>query len=64
MIKKMLKIEKGSSKPNTNKIGNITMEQIKEIAIKKISYSNCFNVDHLCNSIIGTARSMGLEVVQ
>jgi large subunit ribosomal protein L11 len=57
LIMKMLKIEKGSGKPNTAKIGSLTKAQIKEIAEKKMSDLNAND-----KTIEGTARSMGVDI--
>lgn len=62
LIKKALKLEKGSSKPNTEKVGKITRAQLKEIAETKMPDLNAHDIDHAINIIAGTARSMGIEV--
>jgi len=54
----------GSKEPNKTKVGSLTMAQIKEIAKEKIKDMNATDVDAAARSIAGTARSMGVDVVQ
>ena len=63
LLKKAAKIEKGSGEPNKNKIGKVSMKQVREIAELKLPDLNTTNVDSAMRSVAGTARSMGLEVV-
>ncbi len=63
LIKKAAGIKKGSGKPLTDKIGKITKAQLKEIAEKKMPDLNAVSVDAAMNTIAGTARQMGVEVV-
>lgn len=56
-------IEKGSGEPNKTKVGSVTQEQIREIAQLKLQDLNTTDVDAACRTIAGTARSMGLNVV-
>lgn len=62
LIKSLLLLEKGSSFPNKNKVGKITYDQLKEIAMKK--YADIFvnSEQAAINTIIGTAKSMGIEI--
>lgn len=62
LIKKALKIEKGSGKPNREKIGTITRDQIEEIAKLKLSDLNTTNLESAMRTIEGTAKSLGLEI--
>jgi large subunit ribosomal protein L11 len=62
LILKVLKKEKGSGKPNTEKIGSITKAQVKEIAEKKMVDLNANDLDAAMKIISGTARSMGVDV--
>jgi large subunit ribosomal protein L11 len=62
LILKALKQEKGSGKPNTKKIGTITKAQAREIAEKKMPDLNANSVDQAVKIIVGTARSMGVDV--
>ena len=59
---KAAKVEKGSGEPNRNKVGSVTAAQIEEIAKLKMPDLNCKDLDGAVRSIMGTARSMGLEV--
>lgn len=62
MIKKAAKIEKGSGKPLTEKIGSITKAQLREIAEKKLPDLNTQDVEQAMKIITGTARQMGVEI--
>ena len=64
LIREKIKLEKGSGRPNTEKVGKITMDQIKEIAAVKKDQLNAIDVEGACKVIAGTARSMGVEVVE
>ncbi|MDF1702689.1 MAG: 50S ribosomal protein L11 [Planctomycetota bacterium] len=55
-------IDKGSGTPNTEKVGKVTRDQLKEIAGRKMADLNAFNIDAAAEIIAGTARSMGLVV--
>ena len=63
LIREKIKLDKGSGKPNTEKVGKITKAQIQEIAEIKKDQLNAIDVDGACKIIAGTARSMGVEVV-
>ena len=63
LIKKACKIESGSGKPNKDKVAKITKEQIKEIATLKMPDLNAASLESAMSMIAGTARSMGIEVV-
>ena len=56
------KIKKGSSEPNKSKVGNISWDQIREIAENKMPDLNCFTIDSAMTMVAGTARSMGVTV--
>lgn len=62
LLKKAAGIQKGSGEPNKNKVGTVTEAQVREIAELKIKDLNTDSIDNACNSIRGTARSMGLIV--
>lgn len=62
LILKALGKEKGSGKPNTDKIGTITKKQVKEIAEKKMADLNANDIDAAMKIIEGSARSMGVDV--
>lgn len=62
LLMKAANITKGSSEPNKVKVATVTEAQIREIAEMKMQDLNTDNVDNACNSIKGTARSMGIIV--
>jgi len=62
-IKKAAKIEKGAKKPGSEKVGKITKAQVREIAEKKMPDLNCHTIESAMQQIIGTARNMGVDVV-
>ena len=64
LIKKAIKIESGSAVPNKQKVGKITTAQVKEIAELKMPDLNAASVEAAMRMIAGTARSMGVEVVE
>jgi large subunit ribosomal protein L11 len=64
LLKKAAGIEKGSAEPNRNKVGRVTREQCREIARTKLPDLNATDIESATNMIAGTARSMGLEVVE
>jgi large subunit ribosomal protein L11 len=63
MIKKALGLKIASKKPGREPAGNITKEQVKEIAEKKMGDLNTDVLDSAIKSVSGTARSMGIKVV-
>lgn len=62
LLMKSAKLEKGSGEPNRNKVGTISMQQIEEIATLKMPDLTARDMEAAKRSILGTARSMGLEV--
>jgi large subunit ribosomal protein L11 len=64
LIKKALGIESGSAEPNKNKVGTLTMDQVREIAEVKIKDTNAGSVETCMKSVMGTARSMGVNVAK
>ena len=62
MIKKKLSLQKGSGKPNTEKVGKLTQIQLEEIAKEKMADLNANDVEAAKKIIAGTARSMGIDV--
>ncbi len=62
LIKKAIKIEKGSGKPNREKVAKITKEQVKQIAEQKMEDLNAASVEAAMSMVEGTARSMGVTV--
>ncbi|MGB9716686.1 MAG: 50S ribosomal protein L11 [Thermodesulfovibrionales bacterium] len=63
LLKKAAGIIKGSSTPNKEKVGKVTLTQIKEIAQKKLPDLNAYSLDEAVKIIKGTARSMGIEII-
>jgi len=63
LIKKAIGLEKGSAKPNSSKVGKITKEQVRKIAETKMQDLNAGSVEAAMSMVAGTARSMGVEVV-
>ena len=63
LLKKAAGIPKGSGEPHINKVGKVTMAQVKEIAELKAPDLNSHDVEAAMQMVMGTARSMGLEVV-
>lgn len=62
MLLKAAGIQKGSGTPHTNKVGKVTMDQVREIAQTKMEDLNANDIDAAAKIIAGTARSMGIEV--
>ncbi|HOS99519.1 MAG TPA: 50S ribosomal protein L11 [Acidobacteriota bacterium] len=62
LLKQMAKIAKGSPEPNKNKVAKLSMAQVKDIAKTKLPDLNCYDVDAAVKIIMGTARSMGIEI--
>lgn len=63
LLKQAAGIPKGSGEPNKNKVGKVKMDQVREIAQIKLPDLNTDDVEQACRTIAGTARSMGLDVV-
>ena len=63
LIKKAVGIESGSGEPNRKKVGKITKAQIQEIAQKKMPDLNTIDLEAAMRMVAGTARSMGIDVV-
>ena len=63
LIKKACGIESGSGVPNKTKVAKITLEQVKKIAEQKMPDLNAASIETAISMIAGTARSMGVEVV-
>lgn len=64
LLCKAANIEKGSANPNREKVAKITMEEVKKIAKLKQSDLNAVNLKGATKQICGTARSMGIEIVE
>ena len=62
LLRKAIGVEKGSAEPNRVKVGKITKHQLREIAEIKMKDLNAIDIDGAEKQIVGTARSMGVEV--
>jgi large subunit ribosomal protein L11 len=63
LLLKAAGLEKGSSIPNKDKVGRVTRDQLMDIAKQKMNDLNAQDMDNAVNIIAGTARSMGIEIV-
>jgi large subunit ribosomal protein L11 len=63
LLKKAAGIEKGSSEPNRTKVGKVTRSQVREIAEIKMKDMNAIDLEDAMRQVEGTARNMGLQVV-
>ena len=64
LLKKAAKVDKGSSEPHADKVGTVSMESVQEIAQLKVPDLNATDLDSAVQTILGTARSMGLDVAK
>jgi large subunit ribosomal protein L11 len=64
LLKKAANIAKGSGVPNKTKVGTVTAQQVQEIAKLKLPDLNTDSIDSAVRSVRGTARSMGLDVIE
>ena len=64
LIKKYAKVKKGSSKGSSETVGSLTKEQLKEIAEIKLPDLNAYSVEEAMNIVAGTAKNMGIEIVE
>jgi large subunit ribosomal protein L11 len=62
LLKREASIAKGSGEPNKTKVGSVTMKQVEQIAKLKLPDLNCSDLKAAVNTVLGTARSMGVEV--
>ena len=62
-LKEAAKVQKGSAQPNRDKVGQVTWDQVREIAQDKMPDMNRFTLEAAMRMIAGTARSMGINVV-
>jgi large subunit ribosomal protein L11 len=63
-LKKMAKLEGGSKTPGRGFVGSVTMDQVREIAKTKMADLNTDDIDNAVKTIAGSARSMGIQVVE
>ena len=64
LLKKAAGVEKGSGEPNREKVGKITRDQVREIAEIKMSDLNAIDIEGAMRQIEGTARQMGIDIIQ
>ena len=64
LLKKAAGVEKGSAQPNREKVGKVTRAQIREIAELKMKDLNAVDLEGAMRQIEGTARNMGLQIVE
>lgn len=62
LLRKIAGVEKGSDSQNKKKVGRVSMKQIEEIAQQKMKDLNAITIDGAIKQILGTAKSMGIEV--
>lgn len=62
LIKKKINLQKGSGKPNTEKVGKLTKTQVEEIAKEKMTDLNANDLEAAKRIVAGTARSMGVDI--
>jgi large subunit ribosomal protein L11 len=63
LLKKAANVAKGSGVPNKEKVGKVTKADVRKISEAKIKDLNAYDLDHADRIIAGTARSMGIEIV-
>ncbi|MBI2556417.1 MAG: hypothetical protein HYW13_03200 [Planctomycetes bacterium] len=63
LLKQLAGVAKGSSEPNKQRVGQVNKQQLKEIATRKLADLNADNLDAAVRIIEGTARNMGIKVV-
>ena len=62
LIKKALKLDKGSGEPNTKKVGKLNQKQLAEIAEQKMTDLNAYDIEAAKKIVAGTAKQMGIEI--
>ena len=62
LLKRAAKIAKGAADPKRDRIGTVTMAQVREIAQTKLVDLNCYDIDAAMKIVAGTARSMGIAI--
>jgi large subunit ribosomal protein L11 len=63
LLKRAANLAKGSAEPNKNKVGTVTAKQVEEIAKTKMPDLNCTTLEAAMQTVRGTARSMGIDVI-
>lgn len=64
LLKRAAKVAKGSADPKREKVGKVSMKQVREIADQKFKELNCKDVEAAVRTIAGTARSLGIQVTE
>ena len=64
LIREELKLQKGSGRPNTEKVGSITREQLEKIANIKMKQMNAVDLERAIKTVAGTTRSMGVTIAE
>jgi large subunit ribosomal protein L11 len=64
LLKRAANIAKGSGEPNRSKVGTVTAKQVEDIAKLKLPDLNCVDLSAAVKTVAGTARSMGIDVIQ
>ncbi len=64
LIRKKVNVKKGSARPNVTKVGKLTMKDVEDIANLKLPDLNAFDLSAAKKIVMGTARSMGVEIVE
>ena len=62
LLKRAAKVAKGAADPKREKVGSVTLAQVREIAQTKLVDLNCYDIDAAMKIVAGTARSMGIAV--
>jgi large subunit ribosomal protein L11 len=63
-IRRAARLQKGASEAGRETVGSVTMAQLREIAEQKMQDLNCHDMDAACRMLAGSARSMGIEVME
>ena len=64
LLRQAAGVEKGSGQPNKDKVGSVTLDQVREIAQMKMSDLNAKSLEAAMEQVKGTARSMGIEIAE
>jgi len=64
LLKRAANIAKGSGEPNKSKVGTVTARQVEEIAKTKLPDLNCESLEAAIQTVAGTARSMGIDIIR
>jgi large subunit ribosomal protein L11 len=62
LLKRAAKVAKGAADPKRDRVGTVTMAQVREIAQTKLPDLNCYDIDAAMKIVAGTARSMGIAI--